>query len=322
MFFGTNARTLKRQPYSRLCTSRNFRPRLLRALCALSVMLSISTTASASERSVTKADTSAKTRNEAIRAIPLSQLEPEQHKKVASMLTKDSIFRRLPTQVFDCEHYLYSFLVRNPEVVVNIWEVMGISQIALKRQSSTQYVADDGAGTTGTLEFLYSDRNTQIIYAEGSYEGPMFQRKIHGRCLLVVKSGYFRESNGRHNVSTQVDTFLQIENGGVEFIARTFQPLVGKLADHNLTETTAFVSSLSRTAEVNSPGVIRLAQRLENVATPIRQAFMTITSEVGDRLLASEEAATYRAMQSAHVEPVPAQSESPQPRVGGFNYRR
>ena len=62
-----------------------------------------------------------------------------------------------------------------------------------------------------------------------------------------------------------MDCFLNIEPGGAELWTKTVSPLVGKTVDNNFMQTLAFVSSLSRTAEVNDRGVQRLAMQLKHV---------------------------------------------------------
>ncbi len=72
-----------------------------------------------------------------------------------------SLFRRVPVQVIDCDPNLYLFLVRHPEVVVNIWQVMGISRVTLEQTGPDSYKGDDAAGTTGTVRLCYSNLSTR-----------------------------------------------------------------------------------------------------------------------------------------------------------------
>ena len=219
-------------------------------------------------------------RASATRSIPLDQLDPEMREKISAIVSKPTIFRRLPIQVIDCDPNLYSFLLENPEVVVNIWEVMGISKVTLKRTGPDTFSASDGAGTLGNLTFCYSDHDTQVIYAEGSYEGPMFARPLKARCVLVLKSAYRRETNDRFYVTTRLDAFIHIENVGFDLLARSFQPLITKSADYNLAETAAFVSTVSRTAEANTRGMARLAGKLSHVEPEVRQQFATVSAQI------------------------------------------
>src|SRR5690606_18100950 len=114
------------------------------------------------------------TRQEAIGSIPVEQLAAAARQKVMAVTSQTAIYRRLPTVVFECDPTLYRFLVDHPDLVVNIWEVLGISQVSLRRTGDHTFKADDGVGTLGDVEFLYRGKNLHIVYADGSYEGKLF----------------------------------------------------------------------------------------------------------------------------------------------------
>ena len=131
-----------------------------------------------------QATSSRAARDEAMRSIPLDKIDAGMTDKIRSAMAHASIYRRLPIQVTDCDPDLYLFLVRHPEVVVNIWEVMKISNVALARTGADTFRASDGAGTLCDVKFCYSDHETHVIYAEGSYDGPLFNRPVRAKCVL------------------------------------------------------------------------------------------------------------------------------------------
>ena len=249
----------------------------------LAFAVSPSVSGAATVDSGAKASTSRDARQDAVRSIPFSKLSATSQAKINSVLKHTSIYRRLPVQKTDCDPDLYLFLVRNPEVVVNIWQVMNISKCTLERTGASTLDASDGLGTTAKLEYLHSSRDLQIIYSEGRYEGPMFSKAVQGKCLCIMRSSYSREANGRHYVTSRLDTFIRLDNVGVELLAKTFQPIVGRAADYNFTETTRFVGSLSRTAEIHGEGVERLAVKLDHVTPERRNEFVTLSSAVAER---------------------------------------
>ena len=88
--------------------------------------------------------------------------------------------------------------------------------------------------------------------------------------------------------------FLTIEPAGAELIGKTVSPLMGKTADNNFTQTVGFVGSLSRTAEVNSLGVQRLAGQLSHVPPEVRSQFAAVAANVSKASLADTEEAALR----------------------------
>lgn len=227
-----------------------------------------------------RATTSSAARRSAVRSIPLEKLDAQARAKVSSVLSKISIFRRMPVRVIQCDPQLYLFLVRHPDVVVNVWEVLKLSSLKLRQIGPGRYRVAEAVGTLGTVEFLYRSPTTHVIYAEGSYDGPLFARPVKGRCLMVLKTGYVRETNDRYYITTRLDTFLRVEPIGAELLTKTLHPLMGKTADMNFIQSVAFLGSLSRTAEVNSRGVQRLASRLAHVQPEVRQKLAELAAAV------------------------------------------
>ena len=216
--------------------------------------------------------------------------------EVCYFLRGTTLYRRLPVQVTPCDPDMYLFLVRHPEVVVGIWEVMNISNVALARTGPDTFRASDNAGTLCHVKYCYSDHETQVIYAEGAYNGPMFNRPVRARCVLVLKSGYLQETDGRYYVTSRMDTFIEIDHTGVEILAKTLQMLIHRAADYNFVETAAFFATVSRTAEENPRGMQRLARKLAGVEPQVRDRFAEISQTIGEKAQERAELQTSLAM--------------------------
>jgi hypothetical protein len=231
----------------------------------------------------TAATSSREARDDAARAIPYAKLDREARAKVSRVLSATTIYRRLPSQSIECDPNLYLFLIERPDLVVNIWEALGISEVSVERLSDRAFSANDKAGTLGRMEFLHRSPALHLVYAEGSYDGPLFGRTIKGKTLLVLRSQYFRSADGRQFVRCRLDAFLHVENVGVGMLAKTLQPLVGVAADHNFRETANFLAGVSRAAEVNYAGMQRMAEKLNNVDETDREQFVALTEQLAIR---------------------------------------
>jgi hypothetical protein len=242
----------------------------------------------------TEASTSDASKRDALRSIPLDKLSDEDRVKVKSVLSEVSLFRRLPIKTIDCDPALYIFLVRHPDVVVNIWEIFKISKLRLRQSDENRYQVLESNGAAMTGKFVYQSRNTHVLYGEGTYQGSLFLKPVKGRGVLVLKNAYTQESNGRYTITSRLDCFLSIDSFGAEIATKTVSPLLGKTVDNNFTQTLAFVGSLSRTAELNSHGVQRLAGQLSHVQPEVRTQFAELAADIPDRQAAAAEAAKRR----------------------------
>jgi hypothetical protein len=264
------------------------RRRLLAGLaCCIACLAGLPATAEtppfrANPYSATSSDAA---RADAVKNLPMEKFSPQQQAKVAKVLQEAKIFRRMPLRVIQCDPDLYLFLVRHPDVVVNIWEVLGVSEMQLSQTGPDRFRLVDGQGTSADLRFIYKAHDQHIIYVEGAYDGPLFIKPVRGNGLMILRTGYVREPDGRYYITSRLDTFTHLQPEGAELITKTFQPLVGKVADTNFIQTVAFVGSLSRTAELNLRGVQRLATRLLKVDAQVRRQFAELAQTVAARAI-------------------------------------
>ncbi|MFN3151835.1 hypothetical protein [Bremerella sp.] len=244
-------------------------------------------------------------KQDALRQIPFMQLRPQDQNRVSQVVKDPSIFRRLPVQVIDCDPEIYAFLVSYPEVVVNIWELMGITNVHVKRLSPTSFHANDGAGTVSNVDIVYADGETNIFFAEGYYEGPLAPTRILANCVLVLQSGYTKAAQGESFVSNRLDVFVKFESRGADLLARTLHPLIGKTADYNFAETSSFIGKISKNAEDNVTGMHNLVSRLEKVDPAVRKQFGDVVTRVYQRKVVAERGVQQQFVKVPEEEPLP-----------------
>lgn len=220
-----------------------------------------------------QADTTKAGRKKAAQEIPWQELSPQIQEKVRSVLSNQSMYRRLPIQTIPCEEDLFEFITRHPDVVVNLWQVMEISKIQLKEIGTDKFYMEDQAGTRGIIECLYRGNRYMLIHVLGTYEGVPFPRKVTGSGILILRYLPVVNVAGQRQLAIRLDAFMQIDNNGVDFLARTFQSIVGKVADNNFCQTVGFMGVLSRTVCYNGRGMKEFSQRLEKVRPEVREAF-------------------------------------------------
>ena len=224
----------------------------------------------------------AESQQESIRSIPFDQLQQDVRTKLWDVVQNPTIYRRLPVKVVDCDPQMYLFLVRYPEVIVNIWELMDVTRVQVERTGPFTFKAADGAGTVSTAELVYGSSTLHVVYAEGHYTGPLVKDLLKGRCVLLLHSGY-TESQQRTYVTNRLDMFIQLDHPAAEVVAKTLQPLIGRTIDQNFVESAGFLGKVSRVAETNGPGLQHLATRLMNVQPEVRTQFSDLAAAVNHK---------------------------------------
>ena len=262
-----------------------------RGLIAVLALLLLSPLATGEE--LTTGSSSRKLRQEVVKQLPWAQLNSETKAKIADVVDKPNMYRSLPRMAIQIDPDYLHFLIRHPEVVVNIWELMGITEMTAKRVAPYLLETDDGAGTTSRMELVYGSNDTHIFYGEGQYEGPVLRKKLTARCVIVVKTAPRNQGvglvgqvagvvNKERQMVCQLDVFLKIPNAAAGFVVRTIQPIVGPTADHNFVESMKFLQRLNETTEKNGYGVQEMGKKL-SVNRPVQEKFISIAGDVHQR---------------------------------------
>lgn len=224
-----------------------------------------------------------KGKDAAIRRLPLDRLTPNAKSKVMEVVQSPTLFRQLPTQTIDCDPQMFVFLVRHPEVLVGIWDVMGVTKVQTQRIAPYQLKANDRVGTECVVDLVYGDAKTHLFLADGTYTGPLSALPISGSGVFVLHSQYVQLADGRMRVTGSLDCFVQLDNLGADLLARTLSGVIGRTADSNFRETANFIAQVSDASERNPEGVQSLAGRLPQVEPSIRTKFAAQAADVGRR---------------------------------------
>ena len=261
-----------------ICRDR-FAPRVI----ALSILLLLPNLIASSVQGnddLSRGSTSRKSRRDAVSAIPFDKIKRAKRRQIQSIVDSASVYRRLPVTSISTDPDLHLFLVRHPEVVVDIWRLMGVSRMKASRVGQYLLRADDGAGTSSDIELVYGTSNCHVYLARGVYDGPLLMRKLSGSCVILLQTDYQRGADGQPHATSRLDIFMKVDNAAAGFIAKTVHPLFGTTADHNFVESMKFLEKLCDTTKENGPGVQGMAQRLTNVQPEIRQNFSDVVGTV------------------------------------------
>ncbi|MEM7784185.1 MAG: hypothetical protein AAF623_12590 [Planctomycetota bacterium] len=278
--------------------------RLPQRICLASLMLMgwlilASPDASANDKG-TSGTSSKQAKNQAIGRIPFDRLTPEAKAKISDALRKPSVYRRLPVSTITADPDYFQFLVRRPEVIVEIWDLMGVTKMTTQRTGPYTIQTNDGAGTISNLELIYGTQDLHIFYGTGTYEGPILKRKLTGNCVLLLQSQTSLDRNQQPIVTSQLDVFLKIENATAGLVAKTVAPIVGSTADHNFVESMKFVQRLNQTTQRNGPGVKRMGRKLK-IDPEVLQEYERTVDLVYQRSISQEN----QNLNSAAITPTP-----------------
>ncbi len=198
--------------------------------------------------------------------------------KVREVVRDACFFRRPATDRIQCDPDFYRFVLNCPDVVVDIWRILGVSDIRLRQIGPDQYYADDGSGTTTRLEYLHRGPDSHIVLAEGSYTGPLSLRTIRGTAVLHLQTSYSTGRDGKTLVTHRLDVFVQLQNLGAELLVRGMGGQLGTMTDKNFREVSAFLQSLCGRIESDPDWTSNLTNQLTGVRDETRVQFAHLTT--------------------------------------------
>ncbi|HAC90742.1 MAG TPA: hypothetical protein DCF63_08925 [Planctomycetaceae bacterium] len=218
----------------------------------------------------------------AIQTIPFQRMPDGYSTAVREVLENPSFIRQSQCDSLQCDPNLLNFLVRHPEVMVNIWELIGITNISAERTGANTFSADDGAGTKCNCELIYSENDLHIYYGTGLYDGILVPRTIKGRVVCVLRSNSRpnAQSHSGHLIDGTMDVFLRVDNLGADLLTRTLGPMVGKITDHNYQETSRFVCQLSEVCAKHPQAAQSIAGQLNVHHESVRNEFAAIAAQI------------------------------------------
>ena len=120
--------------------------------------------------------------------IPFEQLTPPTQDRLRGVVERPTLHRRLPVQVNGCDPDLYVFFLRHPEVVVNMWQLMGITVIdPLPSRQPVELTPYPKAGDPLPI--------VQIAVASVGGDAPVFAKldDYSTQSLLVARAGFTRD---------------------------------------------------------------------------------------------------------------------------------
>lgn len=222
-------------------------------------------------------------RKQAIASLPLDRLTAAAQQRILSIAQSPTLYRRLPSQAIRCDRDMFLVLTRNPEILVGLWDLMGVTKVKTRRTAPFQLEAEDGIGTTCQIDLVYGDPQVHIYVADGSYDGKLVAAPIRGQAVFIMRSDYATAADGSTTVTGTLDCFIQFDQLGADLIARTLSGLIGRSADHNFQETARFIAQVSEAAEKNQAALIEVAQRIPQVSPATRKTFVDAIVTVARR---------------------------------------
>lgn len=233
-----------------------------------------------SAEALAQASTDRNEGREVLARVPWDRLSPKAQTKLQSLTSSPTIYRRLPMAGGRCNPELFDFFLTHPNAVVELWRSMGFEDVAMRHEGNNVYSMSEKSGSSGKLQILYQDSELTLAYCSGSYRGPALGRQLTGEAFLVLQTRYTEDVDLTPLVVCRLDAFIELNNPGVDLLARTFSSTIGKIADSNFQQTLAFIDSVSQTIEQDPQEFEQVAFSLQGLDPNSRKLLAAKTERI------------------------------------------
>ncbi|MDR3110461.1 MAG: hypothetical protein LBU65_12385 [Planctomycetaceae bacterium] len=215
-------------------------------------------------------------RQETLRLIPFEKFDNEIKSRIALILSRPSIYRRLTEQNVACSQGVFTLMVSHPDIVISIWEKLGSTQIALREVGKDKFKMEESSGTTATAEVIYRSDELVIAYIRGVFRAALLPKGVEGETVIVLRNKFSTDENGVAMVNCRLDAFVNVNNHGADLVAKLITPMITKVADGNFEQTIEFVGSVSDAIIINPANVYRMSTQLQHINESTRYEFQQL----------------------------------------------
>ncbi len=227
-----------------------------------------------------RGSSSRSTLRDALDRLPVDNLTDEQRSRVNEVLKHRSMFRRLPAISIDANAEVYNHLTHNPESVVGIWRVLGISMFTMQQTGPTEWYGDAGDGSTGTIDVLSRSPNHHLLLCTGKYKSPLLARPIEAVSVMHLKTQYQKGQDLQPKVVHGLDLFVMFPSHTIDTVARVIAPVSHMIADRNFRELSLFVRFMNVAMERQPGWMEQTIQRIDGIDREQRIELMKLSARV------------------------------------------
>jgi hypothetical protein len=139
-----------------------------------------------------------------------AQLPPATRARLQSVTDKPSLAVKVDGQAFLGRRDVFEFLLDHPDFATHVTRALKFARYKIWRTPNGLGL-DDGWGTVGTFETVWSVAGHRVMYARGVYQHKILP-DIQGQAVVAIDYGIEPAANGRSQISTAITGFVKLDS--------------------------------------------------------------------------------------------------------------
>ena len=168
-----------------------------------------------------------------------------------------SVTARSDGETFLVRGDVFEYLLDHPEFATHVMRALEIARYRIWREPDGLWL-DDGAGALVQFHIVHAAQGNRVFYLRGRYQ-PRVLPAIHGRVVVILEYRVEPAAGGKSLITPAMTSFVRIDNGLVEALARLFK---GVVAPRATKVTSRIVVDITKTARAIDTDPIRVDDAL------------------------------------------------------------
>jgi len=154
---------------------------------------------------------------------------------------------------------VFEYLLDHPDFATHIIRALEIGRYRIWREPDGLWL-DDDAGALVQFHTAYAGHGSRVFYLRGRYQ-PSVLPTIRGRVVVLLEYRTVPASGGKSLITPAMTSFVRIDNGLVEALARLFKAVIAPRAAK---VTSRIVIDIAKTSTAIDQDPIRVDEALRN----------------------------------------------------------
>jgi hypothetical protein len=214
------------------------------------------------------------TADQARALVPWQHMNEKQRHKLEAIIAEPTVYHCAPSEVFLGSRELYALLLHEPRLTLELWKGLDVTSADMEQVEPGHYRGSDGKGSKGQWEFVYTSPELSVIYAEGEYRGPLLGGSLKTQSVVLLRTIYFQERDGKQYVKHQAMAFVRVDSGSLKLLAKAMRPVLQKSVEATVQESMWFVSLMCRYVHHDPHDVARLVGNAQSVPAEARDQLL------------------------------------------------
>ena len=138
---------------------------------------------------------------------------------------------------------MYEYLLGNPPLAAALINRLDFAPYKAESRGSGRYRGDDGEGTEGAIDLVYSDPTSRIYYVEGTHQSRLLPN-ISGKAVLFLRMKRVDATGGGEAMESTMVSYMKVNNRVVAGLLSLLRPLIGEVVSRKLSKGVEVVNRL------------------------------------------------------------------------------